>query len=198
MRSTAATSRCIASDYDGGPVGIETLAGGAVRAARRAGGDRRALSAAAGLHRPHAARPHHHAQGLASISGSSGPQRTASPQSRPIRRARLRTPADDERPDRDRIVSCGGCYACFLLSRTPHRLAGDISFAADNRTFRCVSATEPDRQSQVITRRRYSRACSARRHHRGLSASAAMRSARAGFGTRVTRYRLSPPRWPRA
>ena len=55
---------CIAKNYDGGPVGIETMAAALVGAARRAGGDRRALSAAAGVHRPHAARARAHAQGL--------------------------------------------------------------------------------------------------------------------------------------
>ena len=43
--------RCIAVNYGGGPVGVETHRRGAVRAARRHRGDHRALSVAAGLHR---------------------------------------------------------------------------------------------------------------------------------------------------
>ena len=47
-RWTAATSRCIAENYGGGPVGVETLAAALVRAARRDRGGDRALPDAAG------------------------------------------------------------------------------------------------------------------------------------------------------
>ena len=47
---------CIAGNFGGGPVGIDTIAASLSEAARRHRGHRRALSAAAGLPQPHAAR----------------------------------------------------------------------------------------------------------------------------------------------
>ena len=77
MRSTTAICALIAVNYGGGPVGIETIAAGAVGAARRHRGDHRALSVAAGLHRAHPARPGADGAGLR-------PSRPAAPaQSRP-------------------------------------------------------------------------------------------------------------------
>ena len=70
---------CIAKNYDGGPVGIETISAALSGAARRAGGDRRALPAAAGLHRPHAARACANTAGLQAPGADRGPARAPPP-----------------------------------------------------------------------------------------------------------------------
>ena len=76
---------CIAKSYDGGPVGIETIAAALSEPRDALEEIVEPYLAAAGLHQPHAARPHRHAQGL-QAPGPFRPAAVLQPAGRPVRR----------------------------------------------------------------------------------------------------------------
>ena len=76
---------CIARNYDGGPVGIETISAALSEPRDALEEIVEPYPAAAGLHRPHAARPRAHVAGL-QAPGADGPRPRRHAPDRPVRR----------------------------------------------------------------------------------------------------------------